>query len=281
MNDNHYDPAAPGGAPIVIDGREYRPSALLHQGRDSRIFSAASTSGREDSAFVIKQYLCRPGDETWQTAMRDIEAAQLMKRCRHTVTLLGTGIHRWENGDCEIQLLMERLLPCETFFSQDKAADEASVAALCRDIAKALRAMHRKGLTHGDVKPANLYYREGTGWLLGDFGSVTRRGELPRFVSEGYCSPEARRGAPCGLESDLYSLGVTAYKLLSGGRLPFCEKPCRQMPDDEVYRAIERRLSGETIPPLPHVSRSTNQMVLGLMRQRLPRHGVMAQKKGN
>lgn len=194
--------------------------------------------------------------------MREIEAALMLAKCRHIVKLRGYSVRKAEET-YEIFLLMDRLPCCTEMFSGERA-DEGRVTALCRDITDALKFMRRRGLAHGDVKPANLYYCQAEGWQLGDFGSVMSRGERPRFVSEGYCSPEARRGEAGSLRSDLYSLGITAYHLLSGGRLPFCDRPCDQMEDDEVYAAIERRLRGEPIPPIEGVSAEINQMVLKL-----------------
>lgn len=269
MNGIRYQQQAfTGGDPVIVNGRGYRLGPLLHEGHNSRIHAAALMDGGGDSAFVIKSYACRCGDEVWEIAMREIEAALLLAKCRHIVKLRGSSVRRTSDDTYEIFLLMDRLFCCTEIFGSERA-DERRVKALCEDISDALRYMKRKGLVHGDVKPSNIYYRQGEGWLLGDFGTVMRRGERPRFVSEGYCSPEARRGERCNSRMDFYALSMTAYKLLSGGRLPFCERPCEQLDDSEVYRAIERRLSGESIPPIDGVSAEMNDMVLKLRNKRM------------
>lgn len=260
----HQRQAASGGDSVVINRRNYRLGALLHQGDNSRIHAAYPMDGGGDSAVVIKCYVCRRGDKVWDIAMREVEAMRLLSKSRHIVKLRGCSVRRCGDGTYEIFLLMDKLTCCTEIFGSGRA-DEACVRELCADIADALRSMKRKGLVHGDVKPSNLYYSQDEGWQLGDFGSVMCRGERPRFVTESYCSPEARRGEKCDIRFDLYSLGMTAYRLLSGGRLPFCDKPCDQLDDDEVYRAIERRLSGEPIPPIDGVSAETNNLVFELL----------------
>ena len=159
-------------------------------------------------------------------------------------------------GNYEVFLLFER---AECLDGQSLSPDE--VLNMCRHILSALRYMKRRGLVHGDVKPANIY-RRGKKFLLGDLGSVLLSGQPARCVSEGYCAPEALRGEPCDFRSDLYALGITCYRLLSGGRLPFCPLPCAEMTEEEVHAAIHRRLSGEPIPPIPELPDEINAALL-------------------
>lgn len=92
-----------------------------------------------------------------------------------------------------------------------------------------LAAAHKQGLVHRDIKPANILLdREHRRALLADFGLVksvetsgighTATGVIMGTVD--YISPEQGRGQPVDGRSDLYSLGVLLYHMLSG-RLPF------------------------------------------------------------
>ncbi len=250
----------PCGGVAVICHTRYRMDGLICQSSDSRIYSAHSMEGEVNSAFVIKYCCCRKGGERWNRCMREIEAGQMLRRCKHVVALLGfTAIDDRDSGNHHIMLLFERL-PC----LDDLTVDRRETLEMCRDISLALEQSRKKGLVHGDVKPSNIYRAADGRWLLGDWGSVCLRGEVPGYGSEGYCSPEACMGKPCDTRSDIYALGITCYKLLSGGRLPFCDLPCEKMKQEDVYRAIDRRLSGEPIPPIADAGAGVNELLRGM-----------------
>ena len=94
-------------------------------------------------------------------------------------------------------------------------------------IAGALVAVHAAGLCHRDLKPANVMMRQDGRIVLIDFGlakavdggtQLTHAGEVRG--SPYYISPEQAEGAPVDQRSDLYSLGVMFYEMLTGQR-PF------------------------------------------------------------
>jgi hypothetical protein len=98
-----------------------------------------------------------------------------------------------------------------------------SVAGLGVQVAEALEYAHRAGVVHRDIKPANLLLdNTGTLWIT-DFGlaqfyaenNLTRSGDLIGTLR--YMSPEqaAGRGAVLDQRTDIYSLGVTLYELLT------------------------------------------------------------------
>jgi serine/threonine-protein kinase len=96
------------------------------------------------------------------------------------------------------------------------------VAQACRGLDYA----HRNGVVHRDVKPGNLLVTDDGVVKLADFGiakateqsSITQVGSV--LGTAAYLAPEQARGEESGPRSDLYSLGVVAYQLLSG-RLPY------------------------------------------------------------
>lgn len=100
------------------------------------------------------------------------------------------------------------------------------VATLILPVARALSYAHSRRILHCDIKPANiLLYRQD--WpMLADFGLFQMRGN-PESGESGlmtgtpaYVSPEQLTGDKVGRKSDIYSLGVVLYELLTG-RLPF------------------------------------------------------------
>src|SRR5690606_10914113 len=104
------------------------------------------------------------------------------------------------------------------------APDLVRLRSVLAAIVRGLAHLHAHGKLHCDVKPSNVLV-DGTGRVvLVDFGLVTdsdRR--APTRATAGtprYMSPEMIAGEPMGPPSDLYSVGVIAYELLTG-RPPF------------------------------------------------------------
>ncbi len=91
-------------------------------------------------------------------------------------------------------------------------------------VASALDYAHRQGVIHRDVKPSNVMLERDGRPVLTDFGLALRQSEGTvgdTFGSPHYISPEqARSSANAVPQSDLYSLGVMAYELLTG-QVPF------------------------------------------------------------
>lgn len=101
---------------------------------------------------------------------------------------------------------------------------DAAIGIAAR-VARALEHAHEQGILHGDVKAANILVDEAAGWVkLGDFG-LARLADMQRsrtgvLAGTPACmSPEQLAEGPLDARSDLYSLGVVLFELLTA-RLP-------------------------------------------------------------
>lgn len=93
------------------------------------------------------------------------------------------------------------------------------------EIANALKAVHQAGLVHRDLKIDNIMLREDGSLALTDYGVSKNILLNANFLSEDeihgspyYVSPELIAGEPCSQSSDIYSLGIIFYELLTGVR---------------------------------------------------------------
>jgi serine/threonine protein kinase len=116
--------------------------------------------------------------------------------------------------------------------------------AIVAEVACALGAAHRRGVIHGDVKPANVLITDDGRVKLMDFGmarlSSHDTGVTPLLGTPAYWCPEQIMGKPQDARSDIFSLGIVLYELVTGKR-PF---------DAESLQGIcSRVLSSTPLPP--------------------------------
>ena len=122
--------------------------------------------------------------------------------------------------------------------------------ALVAEIAGALAAAHRKGVIHGDVKPANVLITDDGRVKLMDFGMARLAsrdsGTSPLLGTPAYWCPEQILGKPQDARSDLFSLGVVLYEMVTGQR-PF---------DADSLQGICGRVLSSTPLPASHANPS-------------------------
>ena len=123
------------------------------------------------------------------------------------------------------------------------------------DLARALGYIHRRGLVHRDLKPSNVLVDAQGRCKLTDFGIVKELDpETDAVVSRtlvgtwAYASPEQISGAPIDHRSDLYSLGVILYAMLTGRR-PFVARDMAGYLAQ--HREITPRRPSEVNPEVP------------------------------
>lgn len=160
-------------------------------------------------------------------------------------------VMEWVDGGDLAHLLRERApLPL----------DEAVGIAL--DVLRGLAAIHRAGIVHRDVKPANVLIDQSGRAKLTDFGIARRiddptlTGPVELLGTAPYVAPERVRGEPATPASDLYAVGVLLYELLTG-RLPY--------PGETPEELFAQHLHASPIPPRhlrPDLAPALEQVVL-------------------
>jgi len=140
---------------------------------------------------------------------------------------------------------------------KDGALLAEEVGRILEPICEALQAAHEAGVVHRDLKPENILLDERGQAYLTDFGiakhltarAVTRTGML--MGSAAYLAPEQAKAEKITSRTDIYTLGVLIYELLTGQH-PF--------PDLDPVQVIQRHLS----QPLPPLSTAQREPLLGL-----------------
>ena len=179
-------------------------------------------------------------DELRREAFR--RETQALKRLRHpnVVELLGGA---WSEAEGAFYLVLDY-----SPYSLDKLMRGEVGSALggfdkyrvIRQLADALACAHAERIVHRDIKTANILLDESGEPKLADFGVSKLLGHLTvgetlaAFQSVGFASPEQRGGGAVGLESDVYSLGVVFFHMLTG------EEPPPEGPSAlDLYRRVD------------------------------------------
>lgn len=147
-------------------------------------------------------------------------------------------------------------------------------------IAAALLTIHAAGLCHRDLKPANVMMRPDGRIVLIDFGLAKHMGNETHLTNAGeirgspyYISPEQAEGAPLDQRSDLYSLGVIFYEMLTGKRpfhgntviailLSHRNDPIPVLPPElsQFQRFIEGLLAKDPLERFPSVAAAVTEL---------------------
>jgi len=130
-------------------------------------------------------------------------------------------------GDDHAYIAMEYCSKGSLKLRISRGLEPGQAFALMRQIAEALGELHEAGITHRDLKPTNVMFRQDESLVLIDFGlakkatlraEITGTGEI--FGTPYYMSPEQGHGNDVDARTDIYSLGVIFFEMLTGNK-PF------------------------------------------------------------
>jgi hypothetical protein len=199
----------------------YDISRRLGRGGMADVFLAVQSSLSRPVAIKVLAVDRTPAEET---VARFEHEARTIARLDHPNIVSIFDVGRTDDG--RLYYVMP-YLPNGDLSTRDLREDETAIVEILRSLVRALGFAHKHGIIHRDVKPENVLFDKLDRPLLADFGialatenfaRVTREGST--IGSSGYMSPEQSRGFAIDGRSDLYSLGVVAYEMLSGN-LPY------------------------------------------------------------
>jgi serine/threonine protein kinase/alpha-tubulin suppressor-like RCC1 family protein len=257
------DDAVPHLWPAELDAN-YTLVGELGRGGMAVVFRARDKElGREVAVKVVRPRFAA-----------DEEAVARLAREARTVAQLEhpniVGVYSIRHlADRSVALVMQ-LIPGRTLkqaVTEDGPFDAASAEQVLRDIARALAYAHRAGVVHRDVKPENIFLDATSGRaMLSDFG-VARVMDAPtELTATGttigtptYMAPEQIDGVNLDGRSDLYSLGMVGWEMLTG------ERPWA---GESLYSVIYRQ-KHDQLPPIDtyrdDIPPRTQYLIEGLM----------------
>ncbi|HVR30639.1 MAG TPA: protein kinase, partial [Thermoanaerobaculia bacterium] len=210
--------------PSTIAGGRYQLGRLLGEGATKRVYSGRDLRlDREVAiAFVSTATLDQAG------RVRIEREAQAMARLGDHPNVVTVYDVLEESGAIYVitQLMSGGDLATRIAQHPGGRLGIEEAVAIAVQICRALEHAHGRGIVHRDLKPANVWLTGDTTAKLGDFGlavaadqtRVTAPGTIVGTVD--YMAPEQVLGKPADVRSDLYALGATLYKMLTG-QAPF------------------------------------------------------------
>jgi serine/threonine protein kinase len=254
---------APFQTDVSLQVGKYDIQKALGKGATGTVYLAKDTfTGREVALKTIEPEVFR--DPEFGTVYRSQfqNEASLAGKLRHPhiVAILDAVVQEdsgyivmeyVKGGDLSRHVSADKLLP---------VADVLQIAFKC---CGALDFASKEGIIHRDVKPANLIIAEGTDVRISDFGAAhLRRTQAVQSTAMGspfYMSPEQIAGGELTFHTDMYSLAVTLYELLTGKK-PFTA--------DSLEMLIQKIHGQDPAPPSkvrPGLPKSVDAVLLRAM----------------
>lgn len=162
---------------------------------------------------------------------------------QHPNIIRSRGYHR--EGQI-IGLVMEYLPfgSLRDMIASEQQPTDPQIVFLLKEVLNGLAEIHQNGIIHRDMRPENILFGKNNAIKITDFGDA----RMGATISTGsgitgkleYLSPEYVRDGTLTESSDIYSLGICAYELVTGTKPYKAESP---------IRALAQRLTQEIVPP--------------------------------
>jgi serine/threonine protein kinase len=220
----------------------------LGSGSFGTVFRARDT--RLDRDVALK--LVESGSENTAGTLDLIKEARLLARVKHpnVVTVFGAEEH---DGQVGIWMDLLRGTTLADHIRNNGIVSPREAALIGVEICRALAAVHETGVVHRDIKAENVMQDDGGNWVLADFGSGR---PLSAFLDDCapvsgtplYMAPEILAGETGTSTSDLYSLGVLLFHLVTAS---FPVKAASLAELKQAHREHRRELPRDARADLP------------------------------
>jgi serine/threonine protein kinase len=223
---------------------KYDIQKMLGKGATGTVYLAKDTfTGKEVALKTIEPEVFR--DPEFGTVYRSqfLNEASLAGKLRHPyiVNILDAVVGE-DSGHIAMELVMGGDLAKHV--TSGKLLPIPDVLQIGFKCCGALEYAAKEGIVHRDIKPANIMIASGTEVKIADFGAaVLKKSQVVQTAAMGspfYMSPEQIEGKTLTFHSDMYSMGVVLYELLTGQR-PFTA--------DNIETLIAKILKDEPVPP--------------------------------
>ncbi|HUF59154.1 MAG TPA: Stk1 family PASTA domain-containing Ser/Thr kinase [Actinomycetota bacterium] len=238
-----------GQAFVTLDGRYHMVERIAAGGMGEVFRAHDAVLAREVAIKVLHRSLA--GDPAFVDRFR--REARAAAGLAHPNIV---NVYDWGAVDGVYYMVMEyvRGPSVRHLLNEQGRMEPAQAAEILRQTLLALGHAHHEGFVHRDMKPENLLVTQEGVVKVADFGlarayadgRVTQAGAVTGTVQ--YLAPEQIRGEPADPRSDLYSLGIVAYELLTG-QLPFTGETAMAV----AYKHLSDRVPAPSslLPDLP------------------------------
>lgn len=253
MENDKYIGRLLGGRYELIDVVGVGGMAVVYRARDTVL-------GRYVAIKILKEEFARDPDIRRRFA---IESRAVAKLSHHNIVSI-FDVGNEDGTDYIVMELIEGVTLKEYLQQKGRLSWQESVF-FAEQISSALLHAHSRGIIHQDIKPQNvIILRDGTAKLT-DFGIASfATTQETRVVQEAigsvhYISPEQAKGSKIDYRTDIYSLGVVMYEMLTG-KLPF--------EGETALQIVMQHINTVPVPPselVPDIPKGLDEIVMHAM----------------